>query len=146
MWFEAQTVKYILALRKILSKMRDWAKRDFLQKSPTAGWAEWCVLYYFRYPQTVFTTIFLRLSPSHWENAKFLRDLNIIVMLKFYVESTYKHPESNFALFWKSPVTKSFSSLNFLQANFQFFCFEIKMKQKIRMIFFHASCQRWKNI
>ena len=44
----------------------------------------------------------------------------------------------------KIPLTKSFTSLNFLHAKFHFLSFEIKMKQKIRMICYHPSCQLWK--
>ena len=132
----------ILALRKISSKMRDGANRDFWPKEPVAEWAQWLILHYYRYPQRLFTTIFLRLRPSHWENAKFLRDLNNIVMPKFYTESTDKHLESDFGPFWnyqKSPVTKSFPSFIFLQVKFHFLSFEVETKQKIRILFFHIS-------
>ena len=129
--------------------MRDYEFCDFWGFPRTWERGLWLLLLYYMYQQPLLWTFYLWEVPFDRENAKSLKDLNIIVMLKFYVESTDKHPESDFGLFWnfwKPPVTKSFSSLNFLQANFHFFYFEIKMKQKIRMIFFHAPCQRWKNI
>ena len=76
--------------------MRDDENRDFLQKFRTQKWAVRWFVYYFRYPQRLFTTIFLAETPFDGENSKFLRDLNIIVMLKFCTESTRKHLESNF--------------------------------------------------
>ena len=79
--------------------MRDGANRDFEQKGPVAGWALWWLIDYSWYPQSLFTTIFLRERPFHGENAKFLRDLNNIVMPKFYTESTDKHLESDFGPF-----------------------------------------------
>ena len=95
--------------------MRDYEIRIFLQLQPTQKWAVRCVMDYFRYQQTVFTSVFISKAPFDGENSKFLRDLNIIVKLNFYTESTGKHLESDFGPFWnyqKSPVTKS----NFLQA------------------------------
>ena len=71
-------------------------------------------------------------------------------MLKFYAESTYKHLESDFGPIWnnqKSPVTKSFSSLNFLNAKFHFLSFELQTQKKIRMDFYIFSWpSTWKQM
>ena len=83
-----QTVKYINLLSKKIAKMRDYEIRIFLQLQPTQKWAVWCVMDYFRYQQTVFTIVFISKAPFDGENSKFLRDLNIIVKLNFYTEST----------------------------------------------------------
>ena len=79
--------------------MRDYENRDFLQFQPTQKWAVWYVIDYFRYPHALFTTVFIPEAPFDGENSKFLRDLNIIVMLKFCTESTRKHLESDFGSF-----------------------------------------------
>ena len=79
--------------------MLEFGNRDFWMNFGTQKWAVWCVTCYFRYPQTFYTTIFLLEAPFDRENAKFLRDLNNIVMPKFYAESTEKHLESDFGPF-----------------------------------------------
>ena len=142
----SQTVKYINLFAYFLTKMRDDEFCDFLPLFGRQKWAVRCIVYYLRYPQRLFTTILIPATPFDGENAKFLRDLNIIVIVKFYTESTEKHLESDFCSFWKyqkSPSQKALLHSTFYTPNSISFLLRLKWSRKY-VWYVHPSCQLWK--